>query len=184
MPASRSERAMTFAPRSWPSRPALAITTRMGRSMGWSVSTRTARESPGVGLRVQYARPDGATADALPPAHLGFAVAAARVRAAMAERDANDDPDPRRDPAAHAAAARVLRRRARPAAARAASLLGADRHLRTRLRAWLRGDRGASVARARPAGDGGERRRRARGAHHDRSRGRGRRGRTCLVGRA
>src|SRR5215471_16115063 len=33
MPASRSARAMTFAPRSWPSRPGLAIRTRMGRDM-------------------------------------------------------------------------------------------------------------------------------------------------------
>src|SRR5579871_2106940 len=32
MPASRSARAITFAPRSWPSRPALAMTMRSGRS--------------------------------------------------------------------------------------------------------------------------------------------------------
>src|SRR5512143_183505 len=31
MPASRSARAMTFAPRSWPSRPGLAMTTRILR---------------------------------------------------------------------------------------------------------------------------------------------------------
>src|SRR5439155_1463323 len=31
MPASRSARATTFAPRSWPSRPAFATTTRIGR---------------------------------------------------------------------------------------------------------------------------------------------------------
>src|SRR4051812_13422053 len=34
MPASRSARAMTFAPRSCPSRPGLAMTTRIGRAMG------------------------------------------------------------------------------------------------------------------------------------------------------
>src|SRR5215212_5439579 len=32
MPASRSARAMIFAPRSWPSRPGLAITTRTVRA--------------------------------------------------------------------------------------------------------------------------------------------------------
>src|ERR1700694_3755176 len=32
MPASRSARAMTFAPRSWPSKPALATMTRSGRA--------------------------------------------------------------------------------------------------------------------------------------------------------
>src|SRR5919202_212289 len=34
MPASRSARAMIFAPRSWPSRPGFAITTRILRAMG------------------------------------------------------------------------------------------------------------------------------------------------------
>src|SRR5689334_24601679 len=38
MPASRRLRAMIFAPRSWPSRPGLAITMRMGRSMVARVS--------------------------------------------------------------------------------------------------------------------------------------------------
>src|SRR4051812_45351756 len=33
MPASRSARAITLAPRSWPSRPGLAITTRSGRGI-------------------------------------------------------------------------------------------------------------------------------------------------------
>src|SRR3954462_4446450 len=33
MPASRSARAMIFAPRSWPSRPGLATTTRILRAM-------------------------------------------------------------------------------------------------------------------------------------------------------
>src|SRR5438874_5674157 len=33
MPASRSARAMIFAPRSWPSRPGLAINTRIFRSV-------------------------------------------------------------------------------------------------------------------------------------------------------
>src|SRR6266508_5144168 len=33
MPASRNARAMIFAPRSWPSRPGFAITTRMVRAM-------------------------------------------------------------------------------------------------------------------------------------------------------
>src|SRR5918992_3993916 len=33
MPASRRLRAMTLAPRSWPSRPGLATTMRMGRSI-------------------------------------------------------------------------------------------------------------------------------------------------------
>src|SRR6266540_1069125 len=33
MPASRSARAMIFAPRSWPSRPGLATTTRILRSV-------------------------------------------------------------------------------------------------------------------------------------------------------
>src|SRR5215472_10741876 len=33
IPASRSARAMTLAPRSWPSRPGLAIRTRIGRDM-------------------------------------------------------------------------------------------------------------------------------------------------------
>src|SRR5689334_6702133 len=33
MPASRSAAATTFAPRSWPSRPGFATSTRMGRSM-------------------------------------------------------------------------------------------------------------------------------------------------------
>src|SRR6185295_13701207 len=37
MPASRSARAMIFAPRSWPSRPGFAITTRIGRAMASSV---------------------------------------------------------------------------------------------------------------------------------------------------
>src|SRR5687767_3421068 len=32
MPASRRAKARTFAPRSWPSRPGLATSTRMGRS--------------------------------------------------------------------------------------------------------------------------------------------------------
>src|SRR5947208_4005652 len=45
MPASRSERAITFAPRSWPSRPAFAITTRMGRSMAGSVSSPVRTEA-------------------------------------------------------------------------------------------------------------------------------------------
>src|SRR3954470_2920352 len=44
MPASRSERAITLAPRSWPSRPALAMTTRMGRSIRGSVSTSDLRD--------------------------------------------------------------------------------------------------------------------------------------------
>src|SRR5271157_3722740 len=36
MPASRSARAITFAPRSWPSRPGLAMRTRIRLSgMGW-----------------------------------------------------------------------------------------------------------------------------------------------------
>src|SRR5919202_3438496 len=34
MPASRSARAMIFAPRSWPSRPGLATTTRIERAVG------------------------------------------------------------------------------------------------------------------------------------------------------
>src|SRR5512132_638715 len=34
MPASRSARAMIFAPRSWPSRPGLATTTRILRAVG------------------------------------------------------------------------------------------------------------------------------------------------------
>src|SRR5581483_9559300 len=34
MPASRRARAMIFAPRSWPSRPGFAITTRIFRSIG------------------------------------------------------------------------------------------------------------------------------------------------------
>src|SRR5687768_16032871 len=34
MPASRSARAMIFAPRSWPSRPGLATTTRILRVLG------------------------------------------------------------------------------------------------------------------------------------------------------
>src|SRR3954464_12729771 len=41
MPASRSARAMIFAPRSWPSRPGLATTTRIFRAVaaviGWSL---------------------------------------------------------------------------------------------------------------------------------------------------
>src|ERR1700721_340530 len=38
MPASRSARAMTLAPRSWPSRPGLATSTRIGRVAGFSAS--------------------------------------------------------------------------------------------------------------------------------------------------
>src|SRR6476620_6253063 len=37
MPASRSARAMIFAPRSWPSRPGLATTTRILRAMPGSL---------------------------------------------------------------------------------------------------------------------------------------------------
>src|SRR5207248_5778592 len=37
MPASRRARAMIFAPRSWPSSPGLAITTRILRAMGGSL---------------------------------------------------------------------------------------------------------------------------------------------------
>src|SRR6266516_3304547 len=37
MPASRSARAMIFAPRSWPSRPGLAITTRIFRAIAGSL---------------------------------------------------------------------------------------------------------------------------------------------------
>src|ERR1700727_2818365 len=38
MPASRSARVMTLAPRSWPSRPGLATSTRIGRVAGFSAS--------------------------------------------------------------------------------------------------------------------------------------------------
>src|SRR4051794_29427378 len=38
MPASRSARAMIFAPRSWPSRPGLATTTRILRAMAWRLN--------------------------------------------------------------------------------------------------------------------------------------------------
>src|SRR5688572_6050657 len=42
MPASRNARAMTFAPRSWPSSPGLAITTRIFRI--WSVRRLNERD--------------------------------------------------------------------------------------------------------------------------------------------
>src|SRR6185436_15484625 len=45
IPASRSARATTLAPRSWPSRPGFAMTTRMGRS------AMTASLSPATGDR-------------------------------------------------------------------------------------------------------------------------------------
>src|SRR3954454_18162386 len=38
MPASRSARAITFAPRSWPSRPGLATSTRIFRSISRSLT--------------------------------------------------------------------------------------------------------------------------------------------------
>src|SRR5215471_18171887 len=40
IPASRSARAITFAPRSWPSSPTLAITTRVFRATGAAVYGR------------------------------------------------------------------------------------------------------------------------------------------------
>src|SRR3954466_14185448 len=43
MPASRSARAMIFAPRSWPSRPGLATTTRILRFSAMGARHRTAR---------------------------------------------------------------------------------------------------------------------------------------------
>src|SRR5271169_1614936 len=39
MPASRNARAITFAPRSWPSKPGLATSTRMRGSIRLDVST-------------------------------------------------------------------------------------------------------------------------------------------------
>src|SRR5579864_5726546 len=42
MPASRSARAITFAPRSWPSRPTFAMTTRVLRAIGAAVYGRAA----------------------------------------------------------------------------------------------------------------------------------------------
>src|SRR5437764_581150 len=39
MPASRNARAMIFAPRSWPSRPGLATTTRILRAVCFSSAT-------------------------------------------------------------------------------------------------------------------------------------------------
>src|SRR5689334_21570478 len=41
IPASRRERAMIFAPRSWPSRPGFATTTRMGPLIAGRVYTRS-----------------------------------------------------------------------------------------------------------------------------------------------
>src|ERR1044072_9184364 len=41
IPASRSDRAMIFAPRSWPSRPGFATTTRMGPLIAGRVYTRS-----------------------------------------------------------------------------------------------------------------------------------------------
>src|SRR3954465_12068824 len=38
IPASRNARAMIFAPRSWPSRPGLATTTRVLRAMAWRLN--------------------------------------------------------------------------------------------------------------------------------------------------
>src|SRR5215472_12947063 len=66
MPASRSARAITLAPRSWPSRPGLAISTRIGRDMragSVSVDDRdriahaepVARQRPG--MDAELARP-------------------------------------------------------------------------------------------------------------------------------
>src|SRR4051812_12230425 len=54
MPASRSARAITFAPRSWPSRPGLAITTRSGRGIAPILpSRRQPPAGPPLALRWQ-----------------------------------------------------------------------------------------------------------------------------------
>src|SRR5947199_1965675 len=51
MPASRRQRATTLAPRSWPSRPTLAISTRRGRTgmapvWRWPLDVRAAAGAP------------------------------------------------------------------------------------------------------------------------------------------
>src|ERR1044072_9333586 len=62
MPASRSARAMIFAPRSCPSRPGLAITTRIFRATGRQYMAKNLNE---IGARL--AKPE----HPLPPRALG-----------------------------------------------------------------------------------------------------------------
>src|SRR6187551_1552560 len=53
IPASRSARAMIFAPRSWPSRPGLATTTRILRAMGPSISGGGSRRAAAPSARYE-----------------------------------------------------------------------------------------------------------------------------------
>src|SRR5437660_2655649 len=91
MPASRRARAITFAPRSWPSRPGLAINTRIGRS-GIRGSLAHARRFRSLGIWLRHrraARPKGL--DRAPDPSLALAPAA---RASSPLGDfARHDPD-------------------------------------------------------------------------------------------
>src|SRR5437588_11244482 len=58
MPASRSARAMIFAPRSWPSRPGLATTTRILPAADWASAIRdlaVLAPASGAGARARRA---------------------------------------------------------------------------------------------------------------------------------
>src|SRR6476646_7141807 len=54
MPASRSARAMIFAPRSWPSRPGLATTTRILRLLPCPAAGASDSAVPSIGARLLH----------------------------------------------------------------------------------------------------------------------------------
>src|SRR5688500_14166550 len=84
MPASRSARAITFAPRSWPSSPGLAMTTRMGRSVIHGNSTAFGIRPSAFGIRPSaFANLQPPTFDLLIFQHSAFRIAAVVERSEL-----------------------------------------------------------------------------------------------------
>src|SRR5688572_30178748 len=83
MPASRSARAMIFAPRSCPSRPGLATTTRILRVLGLAAMAAQSRSADDLEghphVRLVHAADDPVGADAAHPPAVVAAVLQRRV---------------------------------------------------------------------------------------------------------